>query len=139
MVESVESLMNKPSQEACEILPHEISRRGVGNPSVSSSTAGTDEGASRLHADRDACKGSTDTPRGATRRMIATPELDKMVLRNPLRWRQVRTEPQEKQNPTPFRDGSMSGSKSLLRTNSSSSSFSEKRVCSFYLPLLKSR
>jgi hypothetical protein len=29
---------------------------------------------SRLHADRDACKGSTDTPRGATLRATETPE-----------------------------------------------------------------
>jgi hypothetical protein len=33
-----------------------------------------DKGMSRLHADRDACKGSTDTPRGATLRATETPE-----------------------------------------------------------------
>ncbi|MGC8562161.1 MAG: RNA-guided endonuclease InsQ/TnpB family protein [Thermoplasmata archaeon] len=32
------------------------------------------EGAGQLHADRDACKGSTDTPRGATLRTTETPE-----------------------------------------------------------------
>ncbi len=32
------------------------------------------EGMSRLHVDRDACKGSTDTPRGATLRATETPE-----------------------------------------------------------------
>jgi|GEM_PF-5742747 len=32
------------------------------------------EGMSRLHVDRDACKGSTDTPIGATLRATETPE-----------------------------------------------------------------
>ncbi|MGC9293993.1 MAG: zinc ribbon domain-containing protein, partial [Thermoplasmata archaeon] len=32
------------------------------------------EGAGQLHADRDVCKGSTDTPRGATLRTTETPE-----------------------------------------------------------------
>jgi hypothetical protein len=31
-------------------------------------------GIGQLHADRDACKGSTDTPRGATPRTTETPE-----------------------------------------------------------------
>ena len=75
--------MDKPSQETCEILPHEISRKGVGNSSVPSSSAGTDEGVFRLYADRDVCKGSTDTHRNATPRMMETPELDKMVLQQP--------------------------------------------------------
>ena len=32
------------------------------------------EGTGQLHADRDACKGSTDTPRGATSGTMETPE-----------------------------------------------------------------
>ena len=32
------------------------------------------ESIGQLHADRDACKGSTDTPRGATPRTTETPE-----------------------------------------------------------------
>lgn len=35
---------------------------------------GVNNNASRLHADRDACKGSTDTPEGATLRLKATLE-----------------------------------------------------------------
>jgi hypothetical protein len=34
-----------------------------------------DKGVSRLHVDRDACKGSTDTPRGATFGIGTTPKL----------------------------------------------------------------
>jgi len=34
-----------------------------------------DKGMSRLHADRDACKGSTDTPKGATFRAGTTSKL----------------------------------------------------------------
>ena len=36
------------------------------------------ESIGQLHADRDACKGSTDTPRGATLRTTETPELPKL-------------------------------------------------------------
>ncbi|MGC8631692.1 MAG: hypothetical protein ACP5T2_04635 [Thermoprotei archaeon] len=42
-------------------------------PQSAPSIAG--KGISRLHADRDACKGSTDTPKGATFRTEATPKL----------------------------------------------------------------
>ena len=66
MVERVESFRNKSSQEAHVILPHEVSRKGVGNPSAPSSSVGMGKGVSRLHADRVVCKGCTDTPRGVT-------------------------------------------------------------------------
>jgi putative transposase len=36
------------------------------------------EGIGQLHIDRDVCKGSTDTPRGATPRTIETPEPPKL-------------------------------------------------------------
>jgi len=36
------------------------------------------ESIGQLHVDRDACKGSTDTPRGATPRMTETPEPPKL-------------------------------------------------------------
>ena len=92
--------MDKPSQEAHVILPLEISRRGVENTSIPSSLEKRmGRGVSRSSVDRDALEGRTDTPRGATPRMMETPKLDKMVLQNPLQSREMWTEPQEKAEP----------------------------------------
>jgi len=41
------------------------------------------KGISRLHVDRDACKGSTDTPRGATFRTGTTSKLRNGFSQNP--------------------------------------------------------
>ena len=63
-----------------------------------------------MHADRDVCKGSTDTPRDATLRTTATLKLSKMVLQTPaLIARSEDGKPKKKQNPTGFSRGSMSG------------------------------
>jgi hypothetical protein len=57
----------------------------VGNTSIpSSSEKRMGRGVSRSSIDRDALEGRTDTPRGATSRMIKTLKLIKMALRNPL-------------------------------------------------------
>ena len=63
----------------------------------------------RLHAERDVCKGSTDTPKRATLVMDATLKLGNgWFVQNPLRWRQMRMEHNEKQNPRRFSEWSMS-------------------------------
>jgi len=87
----VGSLMAKSSKEACEKLPTERNFRvEVGNLPAPSSSVEQALKVFRLHADRDVCKGSTDTPRGATRRMIATLKLNKMVLQNALQRQRMR-------------------------------------------------
>ena len=58
------------------------------------------ESISRLHADMDVCKGSTDMPRKATQRCSATLNSVKR-FRNPLLWQQMRTETESSAIGTP--------------------------------------
>jgi hypothetical protein len=64
-----------------------------------------------LHADRDVCKGSTDTPKDATPRAMETLKLDKMVLQQPapIARSEDGKQGKKKQNPTWLSRGSMSG------------------------------
>lgn len=88
---------NKTSQEAHRKLSNKTFRKEVENASILH-PKGMNNGISRLHTDRDVCKGNTDIPRNATQGCSATLKLDK-VLQNPLRWRQVRTESQAQAEP----------------------------------------
>ena len=60
-----------------EGLQHE-----VGNVSVPHFSRGMDRDTSRLHADGDVCKWSTDTHRGATFRTGKTPKLNNEFPQN---------------------------------------------------------
>ena len=85
---TVKSPVNKSSrsEEAGRILSRRSFREEVGNTSIPSSLEKRmGRGVSRSSVDRDVLEGRADTPRGATSRMMETPKLDKMALRNPLR------------------------------------------------------
>lgn len=64
--------------------------------------------ASWLHAERDVCKGSTDTPKMAIQQTTATIKLDYVGSAKTRLMATDETEKQQKQNPEPFRVGSMS-------------------------------
>ncbi|MFH0818262.1 MAG: hypothetical protein V1909_06555 [Candidatus Micrarchaeota archaeon] len=91
----LKSPVDKTSSEARRILSNKIFRKEVGNASaLHPKRAGN--GISQLHADSDACKGCTDTPKNATQGCSATLKLSKGSAKCPLRWRQMRTENLEK-------------------------------------------
>jgi len=79
----VESPVDKSSREGIQDTPTSIPVNnwfGIPPRSVQSAVG---KGISRLHADRDACKGSTDTPRGATSRTVKTSKLRNGFSQNP--------------------------------------------------------
>ncbi|HXG74203.1 MAG TPA: hypothetical protein VNK44_05260 [Candidatus Nitrosotenuis sp.] len=81
----------------------------VGNVGTNTSSFGSrPHGIFQLHKERDLCKGSTDTPHTAMQQTIATVELDCVGSAKTRLMVTYDTENQQKQNPEPFRVGSMS-------------------------------
>ena len=78
----LKSPVDKTSSEARRILSNITFRKEVGNASaLHPKRAGN--GISRLHADSDACKGSTDTPKNATQGCSAALKLSKRFCEMP--------------------------------------------------------